>query len=207
VSRDGPQNGPKLLLIRHGQIRANAQSRWHGSTDSPLTRSGRRQAAHIARHLSRTPAIDAVYSSPLKRCRVTAVAIAAAVGRSIVVDDDLREYGVGQWEDLPYRQLADEHDFFKRIGSDPDYAPLGGDSVNAVARRIVPALARIHALHRGASTVAVVGHGAALAIALAALLDGDPGRWTHYPLANCSITELVLSPEPLIAAFNRTEHL
>jgi len=72
---------------------------------------------------------------------------------------------------------------------------------------VVDALTRIHAHHRGAASVAVVGHGAALGIALAALLDGDPGRWTNYPLANCSITELVLEPEPLIAAFNRIEHL
>ena len=36
---------PRLLLLRHGQIKANRQGRWHGSTDSPLTWRGRRQAA------------------------------------------------------------------------------------------------------------------------------------------------------------------
>src|SRR5262249_48885585 len=126
--------GPCLLLIRHGQIRANAESRWHGATDSPLTRSGRRQAARVARFLRSRHAIDALYSSPLARCRSTAAAIGAALDRAVVVDDDLREYGIGEWEDLPYRQLAEEHGFFKRISDDPDYAPLGGDSLNAVAR-------------------------------------------------------------------------
>ena len=195
-------------MIRHGQIRANAEARWHGATDSPLTRSGRRQAARLARHLrARASSIDALYSSPLARCRNTAAVIGAALDRPVLVDDDLREYGIGEWEDMPYRQLAAEHAFFKRISDDPNYAPLGGDSVNAVARRVVRALNRIHAQHRGRGHVAVVGHGAALGIALAALLDDDPGRWTNYPLANCSITELVLEPEPLIAAFNRIEHL
>ena len=32
-----------LLLVRHGQIEANARGRWHGSTDSPLTRIGRQE--------------------------------------------------------------------------------------------------------------------------------------------------------------------
>ena len=200
--------GPRLLLIRHGQIRANAEGRWHGATDSPLTRSGQRQAARVARHLrARAASVDALYSSPLARCRDTAAAIGAALDRDVIVDDDLREYGIGEWEDMPYRRLATEHDFFKRISDDPDYAPLGGDSVNAVARRVVRALSRIHTRHRGHANVAIVGHGAALGIALAALLDDDPARWTNYPLANGSITELVLEPEPLIAAFNRIEHL
>ncbi|MFM7119070.1 MAG: phosphoglycerate mutase family protein, partial [Gammaproteobacteria bacterium] len=34
----------QLLLVRHGQIRANIKGHWHGSTDSPLTWTGHRQA-------------------------------------------------------------------------------------------------------------------------------------------------------------------
>jgi broad specificity phosphatase PhoE len=197
-----------LILVRHGEIRANVRGRWHGATDSPLTGTGRRQADRVARHLAhRFGHLDALYSSPLRRCAHTAKMIAARLERSVVVDDDLREWGIGTLEDTTYRDLAARHDFFRRIGEDPDYAPPGGDSLRRVERRIVGALRRIHATHAGGRHVAIVGHGAALAIALAALLDADPARWTHYPLANCSVTELYLEPEPLVAALNRIEHL
>jgi len=197
-----------LLLIRHGQIRANVEGRWHGATDSPLTRQGRRQVARLSRYLRRSfEQLDVLYSSPLQRCQQTAVAVAEAFGRPVVTEDDLREYGIGEWEDMPYRLLAEREDFYRRISEDLEYAPPGGDSINAVARRIVPALQRIHDSHPGARHIGIIGHGAAMAIALAALLDRDPARWPHYPLANCSVTELVLAPEPALEAFNRIEHL
>ena len=199
-----------LLLIRHGQIRANTTSRWHGATDSPLTAVGRRQAERMGNHLGRgfagAAGIDAVYSSPLSRCLDTALTLATSLGQQVRIDDDLREYGIGQLEDLPVQQLHDEHDFFRRIFSDADYAPVGGDSINTVAARIVPALRRIHE-HEGSGNVAVISHGAALGIALAMLLDENPMSWRNYHVDNCSITELRLAPYAELGEFNRTTHL
>jgi broad specificity phosphatase PhoE len=197
-----------LLLIRHGQIGANVAGRWHGATDSPLTFTGRRQAIRLARRVhTEWGNLAAIYSSPLQRCRRTADAIAALVDQPVLVDDDLREYGIGELENCSFSALQSNYDFFRRIREDADYAPRGGDSVNAVAERIVRALQRIHARHETTQPIAVVSHGAALGIALAHLLDDDPKHWTNYQFDNCSITELLLEPEPLVAAFNRTEHL
>lgn len=199
-----------LLLIRHGQIRANTTGRWHGATDSPLTAVGRRQAERLANHLGLRCAdlggLDAIYSSPLSRCHDTALQLARSLRQEVRIDDDLREYGIGQLENLPVKQLHDEHDFFQRIFGDADYAPVGGDSINTVAARIVPALRRIHE-HEGSGHVAVISHGAALAIALATLLDGDPMAWRNYHVDNCSITELRLAPQAELGEFNRTTHL
>ena len=197
-----------LLLIRHGQIAANASGRWHGSTDSPLTASGRRQADRLAQRVRRDWGdIGAIYSSPMIRCLHTAQAIGAALGHHVILEDDLREYGIGELEDTTFGELQSEHDFFRRIREDRDYAPSGGDSINAVASRIVPALQRIYTTDDSAGPIVVVSHGAALGIALATLLDADANRWTNYQVDNCSVTELLLEPEPLIAAFNNTEHL
>jgi probable phosphoglycerate mutase len=199
-----------LLLIRHGQIRANTIGRWHGATDSPLTALGRRQAGRLATHLGRRfnslGALDAIYSSPLSRCHDTALQLARSFGQDVRIDDDLREYGIGQLENLPVKRLHEEHDFFRRIFDDADYAPVGGDSINAVAARIVPALRRIHD-HEGSGLVAVVSHGAALGIALATLLDENPMAWRNYHVDNCSITELRLAPHAELGEFNQTSHL
>ena len=72
--------------------------------------------------------------------------------------------------------------------------------------RVTAALARISAAHRG-DEVLVVSHGAALGLALGALIDGDPMQWQRYHLSNCGLSELVLEPEPLLLAWNRTDHL
>jgi broad specificity phosphatase PhoE len=198
----------KLLIVRHGQIQANQAGRWHGATDSPLTKLGRRQALRVAALIAREVGeLDAVYSSPLRRCYETALCIAHAHDHAVVADDDLREYTIGELENLPYGVLHREHRFFERIIEDPEYAPPGGESMRRVAERAVAALERIVDRHDGASHVAVVSHGAAMAIALAALLDGDLKHWTNYPIANCSVTELALKPAPLMSAFNRIEHL
>jgi len=197
-----------LLLIRHGQIAANAGGRWHGSTDSPLNRLGRRQIQRLGQRAEREWSdIAAVYSSPLQRCLLTARAIATPLGHEVLIDDDLREYGIGEFEDTPFATLQTERDFFRRIRDDHEYAPVGGDSLAAVARRIVPALRRIHAHDDSSRPIAVVSHGAALGIALATLLDADLNRWTNYQIDNCSVTELILEPEPLVGTFNNTDHL
>jgi len=197
-----------LLLIRHGQIKANKLGHWHGSTDSPLTRHGRRQARRTAGHVRASFApLQAIYSSPLKRCRHTAEAIAAATGLEVQIHDGLREYGIGDWEGLPFQLLHERHRFVELATRDHDFAPPGGETLREVSARIVPAMQEIHRAHAADERVLIVGHGAALAIALGTLLEQDPARWTNYHFSNCSLTELVLSPAPYVNFFNTTQHL
>lgn len=197
-----------ILMLRHGQIRANVQGRWHGSTDSALTWRGRRQALRTARHLvTAHPEIQTIYSSPLQRCQRTAAAAAECLGLEVVVRDELREYAIGEWEGRHFRRLASEYDFVRKATRDPDFAPPGGETLRQVANRVVSAFQDIHCRHADDSKVLVVSHGAAMAIALGSLLDGNPARWTDYHFANCSLTELVLQPAPYVNFFNSTRHL
>lgn len=198
----------KLLLLRHGMIRANREGRWHGSTDSPLIWRGRRQAKRTARHLSAAiPGLDAIYSSPLQRCRDTASAVGARFKLDVNVHPELREYCIGEWEDLPFSHLAQQHRFIERATTDHDFAPPGGETLRQVSERIVHAIQEIHAWHEDGQRVLLVSHGAALAVALGALLDDNPGSWVNYQFANCGLTELVLSPAPYVNFFNATHHL
>lgn len=201
-----------LLLLRHGEIRANREGMWHGSTDSPLTWRGRRQANRTARHVARThPGIVGVYSSPLTRCRVTAETVGKRLGIEVQVDDALREYAIGEWEGMRFTDLANVHNFVSRATEDRHFAPPGGESLHDVAERIACTVRKIHARHAdeagGDAQVLIVGHGAALAVLLGELLHRTPERWTDYHFANCSLTELVLSPAPYVNFFNSTRHL
>ena len=198
----------KLLLLRHGQILANREGRWHGSTDSALTLKGRRQVKRTARYIAgAAPTLEAIYTSPLQRCRDTAGVVARRLKMNCIVEEGLREYAIGEWENMRFKQLAEEHRFFETTRDDHDYAPPGGESLKEVAGRIVSAIRVINERHEGEAQVLLVGHGAAMAVALGSLLDENPGEWTNYPLANCSLPELVLSPAPYVNFLNSTYHL
>ena len=186
-----------FTFVRHGQIQANVDQRWHGSTDSPLTAIGRTQAQRLAAHLSDTRAeFDAVYARPLQRTRDTAAAVAAALGLPLMLDARLREYGVGELE----------VGFFERISRDRHHAPAGGESLHDVVSRMCAVVEAVADDHPG-QRVLMVGHGAAFGILLGHLLDDDPMAWTKYALANCSISEFRLRPAPALLSLNRTDHL
>ena len=199
-----------LLLLRHGQIKANREGHWHGSTDSPLTQRGRLQARRTAHHLAdNNKRLIAIYSSPLRRCMDTARAVADRCKLATVVVDELCEYGIGEWEGMPFQTLSEEFDFVNRATNDPAFTPPGGESLADVAARIVNILRQIHRQHHAQEQeqILIVSHGAAMAVALGVLLDSNPARWTNYQFANCSLTELVLSPSPYVNFFNSTQHL
>lgn len=201
------EDGTRLLLVRHGQIDANAHGIWHGSTDSSLNERGRRQAVRVARLLARTrPGVSAVYASPLERTRRTAECIAGELHLEVRPDADLVEFGIGELEGESYQALMNQHGFFQRMLRDGAWAPPGGESRAAVTRRVVGALRRIAARHAGEEVV-TVGHGAALGLALASLLGGGPLAWRRYQMSNCSVSELVLGPEARLLAFDDTDHL
>src|SRR5512132_523882 len=78
----------RLLLVHHGESTWNADGRWQGQADPPLSELGEQQAADAAVHVA---PIDAVWSSNLARARRTAMIIAGARGVDVRVDPRLRE--------------------------------------------------------------------------------------------------------------------
>ncbi len=196
-----------IYLIRHGEIDANRDQRWHGWTDSDLNETGRVQAMKMGTHLARmSPGISSVYSSPLKRTVMTARSLTTILGLEPVPHEGLKEFGIGRLENQPYAALKDEHGFFELITENQDYAPPEGESVNQVCERMLAALDEIRERHRG-ETVALVGHGAAMAIALAGLVDGGPMPFYQYHMENTAITKLVWRDSPVIEFFNACDHL
>jgi len=196
----------RLLLLRHGQIKANVARRWHGSTDSPLTWRGRRQAKRTGRRL-RQQQLSAVYASPLQRCQATAQYASRHAKLEIVTLDGLQEMSIGEWEDMPFRELVDRHDFINRINADIHYAAPQGESLAQVAARTTGAFRHISARHEDGETVLVVSHGVAMAVALATFLHDSPARWIDYPFENCSLTEIALEPEPVVFSYNEHAHI
>lgn len=197
----------RLILIRHGQIQANVDKRWHGSTDSPLTDEGRQQALRAGRYLKdRYPGIHSVYCSPLQRTRHTAEAIGNEFKLEAVANPGLAEYGIGVLEGETFEDLASKHDFFSLVKNDPHYAPPEGESLLQVENRVSRALMDIAGNHPGQDVV-VVSHGAAMALGLARLIHNDPYAWHNYRFHNTGMTKLEMGPSVNMVYFNQTLHL
>src|SRR5204862_5430571 len=86
-----------IVIIRHGQSQGNAEGRFGGHTDTPLSPSGRRQAEATARALA-SEKFDAIYSSALPRAIETATPLADLTGAPLETTEALRERSVGVME-------------------------------------------------------------------------------------------------------------
>ena len=147
-----------LTIVRHGQTSANVDGVWHGSTNTALTDHGRRQAAAVGAHIAANyQPIAHVYASPLDRAHQTAQAIATPLGLTPVLDDELVEFDLGDWEGMKFKELTEEKRLFQNMSADPHFAPHGGESPKQVGDRLAGALTRLAAAHPGEGRTVCVG--------------------------------------------------
>lgn len=164
-----------VYLVRHGETLWNAQNRIQGSSDTPLSEVGRRQATAVANRLRKTP-VSAIYSSPLERARETAQSIALPHGLPVTIVPDLRETCLGEWEGLTHEDIrgrgqASELEQYRR---DPvRFRPRGAETLEAVAERMTRALHEIRSRHNS-GTVVIVGHGGSMRTILALAAGAPP---------------------------------
>ncbi|MCC6608589.1 MAG: histidine phosphatase family protein [Burkholderiales bacterium] len=179
-----------LLLIRHGETRWNQEGRVQGWCDSPLTAAGIAQAHLLAARLAHERP-DRLYASDLGRARATAAPIGARLGLAVEIDARLRERAYGVLEGRTWAEAEQLHpEAYARVAArDPGFVVPGGESAQAFHARVVEALERIAAAHRG-RRVAVVVHGGVLGIVFryASGLPLDAPR--TYTLANASVNYL-----------------
>jgi broad specificity phosphatase PhoE len=174
-----------LLLVRHGQSTWNAEGRWQGWSDPPLSELGRRQAEDAAgdlRHLDLT----GVVSSDLARARETAEILGTALDLAPpVADRDLREYDVGDWEGLTRPEI--EQGWPDQLASWREgrlLATPGGETRARFVTRIVSALSRMANRQELGDTVLVVTHGGVIRAAeqvtgteRSPVIENLAGRW------------------------------
>lgn len=183
----------KLILVRHAETEANLNQVWQGDLDAPLTPRGLEQVLATAARLAQlhaTEPIHVFYVSPLPRAQSTAAAIAEAVGLPTVIEDGLREFGLGDWEGRSLRELREMENLWGRWEIDPMFAPPNGESPFSFNRRATQTLAVIAARHIGES-VLVVTHGAFISSVLATWLGNDARNWRSYDAPNCGISIVI----------------
>jgi probable phosphoglycerate mutase len=169
-----------VVLLRHARTAYNATLRLQGQIDIPLDDVGRWQATEGANALASSHRATRIVTSDLERAADTAAAYAQAIGGDVVVQTDvrLRERSFGDWEGMTAEEIAEgwpeEYTLWRR-GADPVRA--GAETKAAVAKRTAEAV-REHAEDLGSDeTLVVVSHGAAISLAVTALLGLDADGW------------------------------
>ena len=174
----------RLLLLRHAQSTWNAEGRWQGWADAPLSPAGEGQARAMAAMLADLDEDFAgAVSSDLARSLDTARIVADVLGLGqVAVEPDLRERDVGDWSG----RTTDEIELIWPGAIDAWRAgrlerPPGGEHEPSFRQRVVGAVERLAA--RPGGPLVVVTHGGVIR-AVERHLGGDPrstanlsGRW------------------------------
>ena len=205
-----PPGSTELFLIRHGasadSVEGEAFELVEGQGDPPLSEVGRHQAEQLALRLAREP-FDGLYVSTLRRTSQTAAPLVERTGLAPVVEADLREVFLGEWEGGLLRQKAVDRDpLFQQVMKEQRWELVPGAESRAIfGGRLRAAVERIVATHPG-GRVLVFSHGAAIGELLAQASGAQPFAFLNVD--NASISKLVVAPERwVVRGFNDTAHL
>ena len=143
-----------LLILRHGQSEWNAQGKWQGQADPPLTKVGEKQAKAAAQKLlSVSKSFDKIASSDLRRARRTAEIIAQVNGGDVSVHKEFRERHAGVWQGLTRSEIEAS---WPNAIADQRW-PEGYESDDSVIQRVVPCLERLKENNKNVLLIAHAG--------------------------------------------------
>lgn len=184
-----------LLFIRHTET--DMAGRFCGHSDPPINARGKQQIQALVESIE-PKSIGAVYCSDLRRAVITAEALAAASGLSVVARRSLREIHFGDWEGMNWAEIERRDATYARewVNAFPKLATPGGERFADFEVRV---MAEVDTLVRLAKDqrIAVVTHGGVMRVALLKLLDcSEQESWNRTLPYCCSF-----------AYEGKTEHL
>ncbi len=198
----------RVIAVRHGQTDWNAAQRIQGHTDIALNATGRRQAEQLAQALAHET-VHAIYSSDLRRTRETAGPYAERARLPVRDEPGLRERGFGDFEGRSFIEIEDRWPEQARRWRqrDPDFAPMGGESLAEFNARCVDTCARLALRHRG-QTILVVTHGGVLDCLYRAATGTGLQAPRSWALGNASVNRLLHAEAGFVLlGWNDEQHL
>jgi len=152
----------ELVLIRHGETDMNRELRFQGHVDVALNATGLEQARRLAARMAGESA-HALYASDLLRAQQTARPIGASLVLQPVADSGLREQSFGRLDGMKVDDIKQQHpehwEAWARF--EADFAMPEGESTRQFHTRVMHAVYRLAAQHRGQKLV-LVTHGGVL---------------------------------------------
>ena len=178
-----------VLLVRHGLTATTGRLLPGRAPGLHLSDEGRRQADAVARRIAALRRVAAVYTSPLERARETAMPIARARRLVLRVDRGLLEVDIGRWTGQPIVRASRKPEWQAVQRHPSGFRFPGGESFIEMQARVVGALGRIVARHRGQTIVAVF-HADPIKAAVAHALGAHLDLFQRIAIAPASVTAI-----------------
>lgn len=205
-----PPGATELILVRHGESEPAVPGRPFptvgGNGDPALSPEGREQAAKVCARLA-SEHIDAIYVTKLRRTHETAANLALTSGLTPIVDPDLHEVHLGEWEGGALRwHAAQGHPLFLKMLEEERWDVIpGAEPQDEFAARVRRGVERIAAAHPD-QRVAVFVHGGVIAEILSQATGSR--RFAFAGADNASISHIVVAGDRwILRRFNDTAHL
>ncbi|MFJ8583697.1 bifunctional RNase H/acid phosphatase [Streptomyces sp. NPDC093595] len=200
-----------FVLLRHGETVLTPEKRFSGSggSDPELTEAGLRQVDAAAAMLAARGTVQEIVSSPLRRCRQTAAAVAQRLGLDVRIEDGLRETDFGAWEGLTFAEVRERYpDELNAWLASAKAAPPGGESFAAVSRRVAATRDQLTARYAG-RTVLVVTHVTPIKTLVRLALGAPPESLFRMELsaASLSVVAYYKDGNASVRLLNDTSHL
>jgi phosphoserine phosphatase len=210
-----PHNqGPRFLLIRHGETDWNRAGKFQGQIDIPLNDHGRNQASLAAEFLKTVP-IDFAFTSTMQRPKATAeIILKEHPGVELLEDEDLREIGHGLWEGKFESEIEAEYPGeLERWRTQPEHVQMPeGEHLKDVSIRAIAAWQKLLTqVGNTTQTGIVVAHDATNKVLLCHLLGLSLTDFWKIKQGNGAVTVIDypegIEGQPVVQALNITSHL
>jgi broad specificity phosphatase PhoE len=187
----------EIYLIRHGDALPGEETVIPGGSydEQPLSQLGQRQALALGNWLGNVT-FEALYTSPLRRCRETAAPLAQLQNLPVTIEENLREVRLGLDVGGPgphdepgvtaraLRERLDE--VVRRVGLEGKWSAIpGSEDSQPFRQRVINIIHELAHRHPG-QRLAVFSHGGFINAYVAELLGLE--RDFFFPIHNTSVS-------------------
>jgi broad specificity phosphatase PhoE len=179
-----------FMLVRHGTCALMDKILFGRTVDAPLDSFGELQCSALAQRLAGAHEI-AIHTSPRRRARQTAAAIAEQARCDFIVRPELDEVDFGAWSGQPFEALEADAGWRAWNEHRGTASTPAGETVSSVRRRIVGHIEHLHARHEG-DTMILVSHAEVIRCALMHYLHIPPELYGRLEIGPASVSVLRL---------------
>ena len=189
------QEATRLIAVRHGETAWNVDTRIQGQLDIGLNATGLWQAQRAGQALADED-IGVIYASDLARAWQTAEAIARPHGLTVQPEPRLRERASGHLEGMSFAEIESmlPEDAKRWRERDPEFEPVGGESLLTFRDRVTRVAAELAARHPG-QLVTLVAHGGVMDVLYRAATRQELQAPRTWQLGNAAINRMLWTPE------------
>ena len=184
-----------ITLLRHGESVGNAESRWQGQADFPLTNIGRAQTRKLAERWKKEKVkFDLVIASPLARAKETAEIIASALNLKVEFEPLWLERDNGEFSGLTAHEVRQN---FTHPPFMTPYDSVGGDGEGDWELFLRAGQALQSLLKREPARYLIVSHGGLLNQFMHAVIGVTPqanNAGTRFRFENTAFAQLLYYP-------------